>query len=86
VKTVNSFRSLSDERKRAITRAAIADMVGDGELTEISQPGTPEGERTALAENYIRFANDRYWRKAAIPNIGCVRCGTCDKIEMISRF
>jgi hypothetical protein len=40
------FSVLSDERKRAITRAAIADIVADSELTEISPPGTPEGERT----------------------------------------
>ena len=40
------FSVLSDERKRAITRAAIADMVANGELTENLQPGTPKGERT----------------------------------------
>jgi hypothetical protein len=28
--------------------------------------------------------NGRYWRKAAIPDIGCARCGTCYEIEMIS--
>jgi len=28
--------------------------------------------------------NGRFWRKAAIPNIGCVRCRTCYEIEMIS--
>jgi hypothetical protein len=33
-----------------------------------------------------QFLNDRLWRKAAVPNIGCVRCGTCYEIEMISRF
>ena len=40
------FSVLSDERKRAITRAAIADMVANGELTENLQPGTPKGERS----------------------------------------
>jgi hypothetical protein len=32
------------------------------------------------------FVTDRFRRKAAIPKIGCVRCGTCYAIEMISRF
>jgi hypothetical protein len=28
----------------------------------------------------------QYRREAAIPSIGCVRCGTCYEIEMISSF
>jgi hypothetical protein len=31
-------------------------------------------------------ANGGFWRKAAIVNIGCVRCETRYEIEMISRF
>ena len=31
-------------------------------------------------------ANGSFWRRAVIPNIGCVRCGTCYEIEMISSF
>ena len=37
-----------------------------------------------LEDRIQRSRDDRFWRKAAIPNIGCVRCGTCYEIEMIS--
>jgi hypothetical protein len=45
----------------------------------------PNSRASGRSQNE-RLWSGRFWRKAAIPNIGCVRCGTRYEIEMISRF
>jgi hypothetical protein len=55
-------------------------------LNDALNPSRTRGMHEVSCSQNEQLWNDRLWRKAAIPNIGCVRCGTCYEIEMISRF
>ena len=52
----------------------------------VTDPGRHAVITKKLSDTIPFFRRLRLCRKAAIPNIGCVRCGTRYEIEMISSF
>ena len=86
-----THRLLEMRRDRGQFNVAFIDQNDDKQLSSVIKRRC-SGSRTEFTQvdhyhvGRSKFLNDCLWRKAAGPDIGCGRCGSCYEIAMISSF